>query len=149
MITPEIWKTVGYYASSSWTAIGPLVGVLVGAYITGKRQKRDWVANNKKEEYRELLAAMTRTLSTCLHLHNLAVLSDEDQKKLVTVSAELMETTRSRIFIAERIKQMNVVRRWFDMTMEFERTRDNAAFAKGTGALLDEIIETALKDVND
>ncbi len=37
-----------------WTAVGPLVGVFVGAYIANRNQRKHWVGNCKKEEYREL-----------------------------------------------------------------------------------------------
>jgi hypothetical protein len=92
MIQPETWKMIGDYASKSWAAVGPLIGVLVGAYLTG-RQKRDWLADNKKEEYRELLSAMKKrsaSIFSCTYwgLGSIA---------MTNVTSELMEVTRSRL----------------------------------------------------
>jgi hypothetical protein len=81
MIQPETWKMIGDYASKSWAAVGPLIGVLVGAYLTGRRQKRDWLADNKKEEYRELLSAMTKALSINLQLYVLGLGLDSDDQR--------------------------------------------------------------------
>lgn len=149
MIQPDLWKAIGDYASKSWAAVGPLIGVLVGAYLTGRRQKRDWLADNKKEEYRELLSAMTKALSINLELYILGVgLDSADQRRRANVTSELMEVTRSRLFIAKQIKQLDAVNRWISLTSEFEKSRDGLVYGRGTRELLDEIVETALKDVS-
>jgi hypothetical protein len=149
MIQPDTWKAIADYASKSWAAIGPLIGVLVGAYLTGRRQKRDWLADNKKEEYRELLSAMTKALSANIELHATGVaLSGDDERRLTTSMSELMEVTRSRLFVAKQLKQLDVVNRWWSLASAFEKSRDHIVFARGTRELLDEIVETALKDVS-
>jgi hypothetical protein len=38
----------------TWFAVGPLVGVVVGGYLTIWNQKRHWVMDNKRAEYRKL-----------------------------------------------------------------------------------------------
>jgi hypothetical protein len=42
-----------------WSGVGPLVGVLIGGWITYRIQSQQWLANNRKEEYRELLTVLT------------------------------------------------------------------------------------------
>ena len=43
-----------------WGAIGPLVGVLVGAYATRRWQRTQWLLDGKKTEYRELLSVLAK-----------------------------------------------------------------------------------------
>lgn len=41
-----------------WAAVGPLVGVIIGAWLAGRSQHRQWVRDSKKAEYREVLDAL-------------------------------------------------------------------------------------------
>lgn len=42
-----------------WAALGPLIGVIVGGLLTAWWQRRQWILDNKKAEYRELLDALS------------------------------------------------------------------------------------------
>ena len=41
-----------------WAAVGPLVGVVVGGFLTAWWQRRQWILDNKAREYREALDAL-------------------------------------------------------------------------------------------
>lgn len=41
-----------------WAAVGPLVGVIIGGILAAWWQRRHWILDNKKVEYRELLDAL-------------------------------------------------------------------------------------------
>jgi hypothetical protein len=41
----------------------PLLGVLLGGWLTNRNQRRDWVADNMKQEYRELLTTLSKTFT--------------------------------------------------------------------------------------
>src|SRR5438067_2224291 len=43
-----------------WAAIGPLIGVLVGAWLTARWQRKRWIQDNKKAEYREVLDTLQK-----------------------------------------------------------------------------------------
>src|SRR5713226_4251307 len=43
-----------------WAAVGPLLGVALGSYLSTRTQRRHWVMDNKKQEYRELLTIRDR-----------------------------------------------------------------------------------------
>ena len=43
-----------------WAAVGPLVGILIGHYLVRSWQRRQWLADNQKEEYRRVLAGLNR-----------------------------------------------------------------------------------------
>jgi hypothetical protein len=41
-----------------WAAIGPLVGVILGAWLTARWQRKKWILDNKTAEYRGILDAL-------------------------------------------------------------------------------------------
>ena len=145
---PGAWKAIGNVVTEVWAVVGPLVGIAVGAWLTTLRQKREWVADNKKEEYRELLAAISQALSVHLHWNSQFVHGPDDQRQLSQVTPNLVAVIRSRLFIAKEIERLNVLRRWFDISHDFENGHDEAAFGSGIKQLLDDIQIAALKDVS-
>jgi hypothetical protein len=50
-----LWVTVFI---AIWAVVWPLVGILLGHYLTRSWQRRQWIADNQKEEYRRLLVAL-------------------------------------------------------------------------------------------
>ena len=46
---------------SIWAAVGPLIGVLLGSYLSTLNQRRQWISDNRKNEFREIIT----TLASC------------------------------------------------------------------------------------
>lgn len=44
--------------SAIWGIIGSLIGVVVGVWLTARWQRRQWIEDSKKAEYREVLDAL-------------------------------------------------------------------------------------------
>jgi hypothetical protein len=131
-INPETWKQIGNYISRGWVALGPLVGVLVGAYITGKRQRRDWLADNKKEEYRELISAISKGLATYLQLYvGQSIRDTADQKQLMLATSHVLETSRSRLFITNQIRRLEVAKRWSASVVSYQKTTASSQAVSG------------------
>jgi len=59
MIQPETLKAIGDGLKTAWASVGPLVGVLIGAMLTRAWDRRKWINENRKQEYRELLTTLT------------------------------------------------------------------------------------------
>ena len=57
------WELIAKVASAVWPSVTGLVGVLIGAYIANRNQRKHWIADNKKREYQELLTAMSRAFN--------------------------------------------------------------------------------------
>ncbi|HXX24109.1 MAG TPA: hypothetical protein VEO19_13255 [Terriglobia bacterium] len=51
-----------------WAAVGPLVGVVVGGFLTAWWQRRQWILDNKAREYREALDALEAYRRNLLNL---------------------------------------------------------------------------------
>jgi hypothetical protein len=148
MIQPETWKAVGDYSSKAWAALGPLIGVFVGAYLTGRRQRRDWLADSKKEEYRELVGILSEGLSMYIQQYAVQTIrSGEDEGRLHEMLGRILVVMRSRLFIKKIVNSLNVAKRWNDLTRSFEDNHDSDTFSRGVGKLLDDILEAAMKDM--
>jgi hypothetical protein len=147
MTTPPEPENMLRTGMAIWAAAGPLVGVLIGAYIANRNQRRQWVGNCKKEEYRELISVLTKALSTYLRFHSFGVAGPEDQRSQADALDRVEETTRDRIFIAPVVKRLGVIKRWHAATTLIEGGGDINAFANSVGILLDEIRDAAIKDI--
>ena len=64
-----------------WAIVGPLVGILLGSWLTTKNQRRHWLLDNKRSEYRELLTTIADAGSKLLVFwgRNPVVASGEEQ----------------------------------------------------------------------
>lgn len=97
-----------------WNAIGPLVGVVIGALLTPwiawRWQHRQWSLDNRKQEYRDLLDGLFQA-------------SEEIIKARPNISAgvsqELMDAVwkgnrlvRDRIFVASAIRAARIPEDW-------------------------------------
>jgi len=128
-----------------WAALGPLAGVSLGAYIANRNQRRQWLGNCKREEYRELISALTKCLMT--HIGALPVRGPEQQKAEYEAILLSGEVIRSRIFIAPVVKELRVTERWYEAT--HDRKHNPGGFAAAAGKLIDDIREAAVKDLSD
>ncbi len=54
----NITQVLGAIQTPLWTLLGVIVGAAISPYLTARWQHRQWVLDNKKAEYRELLDAL-------------------------------------------------------------------------------------------
>jgi uncharacterized protein YneF (UPF0154 family) len=101
-----------------WGALGPLVGVLVGAWLARSWQWKQWVLENKKSEYRELIGVLSKSY------HNLvknlpetttAVLGPEEQRALGDDWVAGLQVIEDRVFIDKEIRAAKIREQWWDM----------------------------------
>lgn len=81
-----------------WAAVGPLVGILVGHYLTASWQRKQWIADNQKDEYRRVLAGLNRlnVLLTQAHTHRTV-----DVQKLMAAMEEVTLASNTCLFTNE------------------------------------------------
>jgi hypothetical protein len=141
-----------------WAALGPLVGVLIGAYIANLNQRRQWLAGCRKEEYSELISVLTKSLMTYITLQAFLVSKGpgatraewwgpEEQRSEYAALSSVGETARNRLFIAHTVKSLHIVERWHTATRAVESGGSLDEFSASVGKLLDEIRDAALTDL--
>jgi hypothetical protein len=101
-----------------WSALGPLIGIGLGAYLTRSWQRKQWSLDNKKTEYRELISTLSRSVQRIIHnvplpsYAGLAVVNPEEEKEILLANVDARSVIHDRIFIHSRLQSENILERW-------------------------------------
>jgi len=128
-----------------WNVVGPLVGVFIGAYLTTHIQRKQWLLDNKKQEYRELLSTLTRCFNEISEAHMpMVAFSPEDHRRHTAAVKESLAVIRDRIFIARDLEVMKLEDRWTLGLLGLNSVdRDASEFSALFGTLRAEILNAA------
>lgn len=119
-MSQEQWATVVSYAQALWAVVGPLIGVLLGAYISSLNQRKHWRADRKTQEYRELMTVLTQAFGAMLHqAEPIRVYSVEEDQKFLDIQEKALITISDRVFIANELEELKVMDRWLALRKEF------------------------------
>lgn len=136
------------FVRNAWAAIGPLVGILLGARLARRSQRDQWIADNRKSEYRELLTALTKAFTGIVQLRAPGVaLGPQEQKALSDLEAQSFVAIRDRIFIAKEIENLKLLARWSQALRQYDNTLDVAAFAEASRLITATLKESAASHV--
>jgi hypothetical protein len=100
------WVTV---LLTIWALIGPLAGLLIGHYLVRSWERRRWLADNRKEEYRRLLTALNKLNILTIDWHR-SDLSDR-AAKVQPIKETLDEASmafNTSLFITDFLEQSKV-----------------------------------------
>jgi hypothetical protein len=88
-----------------WAAVGPLVGIVIGHYLTRSWQRRQWIADNRKEEYRKVLSGLNRlnTLLVKQHLNGRV-----DVEEIKPAMDEVSVALNTSLFITDFLEESKV-----------------------------------------
>jgi hypothetical protein len=123
-----------------WPAVGPLIGVLVGAYLAKSSDRKKWLSENRKQECQELLGAITACAVKILSDFGLA--QDIEQYAAYLKTIEVFHT---RIFIAEEVEKEKLEERWAAAVHEFGLTWMKKNFDEALEEIRGKIIRIAMK----
>ncbi len=129
--------------------LGPLLGVLIGAYIANRNQRKRWVADNKKEEYRELMTALSHAFSAVLDERQpMVALDGEEQRRVSRAKGQLPITIADRVFIADEVKGLRVLERWMKAVGDYHSSGDEKSFTLAFVQITDDLTRSAKKVMN-
>jgi hypothetical protein len=105
-----------------WSALGPLIGVFLGAYIPQRWHRKQWLLDNKKEEYRELLDSLS---AARFHLMTKVPLDPEtgipsERHRPSDAEKHAYRVMRDRIFIAQEIEEQKIAEQWEKAAAAFD-----------------------------
>lgn len=112
-----MWERIIDALKDSWPAIGPLVGIVLGAVLTRSRERKKWFNDSRREEFRELLTTLT-TATMALVMHHdpshAASLYTRPEKQWDAQDAynASLQVLQDRIFIADDLKKLDAFNRW-------------------------------------
>lgn len=138
-----LWVTVFL---TIWAVVGPIVGIVAGHFLTRSWDRKKWLADNKRDEYREVIKVLSAALGPIIQcvMPGLLVGPEEIQERNITENASY-EVLGSRIFIHDELEEINAYDRWVALVAQFQKHRDDKTFAKQFKELLADIRKAALK----
>jgi hypothetical protein len=139
-----VWSFIKAAGSVIW----PLVGVLFGALLTGWWQRTQWVRDNRKAEYRELISC----LRECAH--DIANNSGSSGVGKLNSGEELPDIDgpesrgynliSDRLFIADVMDREKVRERWLAVV---KQQADHSKFWAEWSTLYKILLKTARRDL--
>lgn len=143
---PETWKRIHEYAVGVWSVVGPLLGVLIGAWIASRNQREHWVADNKRREYQELITALTQAFSALVQRRApLIAYGPEEQRAFAKAYEIALITISDRIFIQGEVHRQKVLERWQRAAHALDTNGDSIAFSNEFGEIKSNLIYEAQK----
>jgi hypothetical protein len=145
MMSPSV-LLVWNFLTRAWSGVGPLVGVLIGAWLSRSWQQRHWARDNRKAEYRELINCLSQNAHLLMRSLGPSVggLTDEELWGNDGAASRGYNVISDRLFIAEVMKRENVRDRWLSLVKQ----REASKFWSEWSDLYKTLLETARRDLN-
>lgn len=125
--------------------LGTFIGSLISGWIQSGRDRKNWLRNNRRDEFRELITVLTKAISMVYLSHD-TFASFHDPKVAGGDSHAIhlvAETLSSRIYIAKELA--NVRSEWTN-TLQAYRSSSNAnEFEVNVNHIVTEIVTLANK----
>jgi hypothetical protein len=106
-----------------WAAVGPLLGLVVGAWLQARGQHQQWRRDNVRQECRELLGQLSVNRFAFINwrksmaAHEVGPHATALEDRYSDAVLDLHRNLHSRILIANDLKRANIPNRW-DATLE-------------------------------
>ena len=81
---------------------GALIGIILGLCLTRNAQYKQWLLDNRKEEYRESLTTLTEAQVTMSLFHPIENLPKEQMLELYNAWVAALITIRDRLYRGEQ-----------------------------------------------
>ena len=105
---------------------GTLGSGLVAQWMTRNSQQKQWLLNNRKEEFRELMTALARSYSAIQRVTVFGKLAEEDGVAIQTAESDAMTTIRDRIYTSFEVQELKIESRWSNIAMLLIRLNRDA-----------------------
>ena len=128
-----------------WAAVGPLLGVALGGWLTMKNQRRLWILDNKRAEYRKLMSTLTRTYTMLMYVYSDTARTGKDELKCKNMRLAALNVMRDRIFIAKEVAKMGISIKWSKAVGELNVGCNLTPLDKAYHEIAESIRESAAK----
>ena len=137
-------------ASGAVAIAGVVVGAVLNYFLTDRSRRKQWRAESRKTEFRELLTAVNQSFTTILALSRNTPFFHDDQRQTDLALAETSAASviADRMYIADEIRELKVMERWTAAARKFAHGRDIEAFANEVSQLSEDIRQLALKSLD-
>jgi hypothetical protein len=127
--------------------LGTLFGSVVTYMFTRHSQQKHWVADNKKQEYRELLDALMEAEREVIKRRDWKGLGLDAEKIFIRVFNDMHRVLTDRIFIGKSIHEKNIYTKWNDTLEGMHRTLNVGQFRDGVEEIRALILQAAREEL--
>ena len=140
----QYWELIVAVIQEAWPAAGPIIGIFIGAWLTNRNQRKQRIADSKKEEYRELLGKLNQTLSIIANFHApMSVFTGGEERQYAEAKDEALIVIDTRIFIDDEMEKIDLRNRWLKAIQEVEKDRHGLAFVRAIREITKDIKDAA------
>lgn len=132
---PEAWKQIGEFLKSSLPVLGSLIGVYVGAKLSRSGERKQWLNDCRKDEFKELVTTLTRA--------SMALIKQYDKVHAASPYMRSLQTLKDRIFIADDLGKMKIFERWTDSIQALNATEQYDAFERTAEEIRNDLVQAA------
>ncbi|HXM94197.1 MAG TPA: hypothetical protein VOA64_08090 [Candidatus Dormibacteraeota bacterium] len=134
---PIQWVTVFL---GIWAAVGPLVGIYIGHHLLRSQQRRQWLADNRMQEWREIITTLQKSLVLITQFDAARNLSTIEEKKaampaVLDARAAALSVLNNRLFVAKEVRHHKMFDKWKRAVDEFDGHHDAGKFGTLFGEL--------------
>lgn len=135
-------------APSLWPVVTLLIGIYVGGKVTSKNQRKYWILDNKRAEYRRLISVLTSAASKMILFEGGRSGGYEgiELKRMQEAARRSANVIYSRLFISEEVSRLDILARWIKCTTALRQSRDMNTFRTELDSLIHDIKGEALRN---
>jgi len=130
-----------------WAPIGPLVGIVAGHYLTRSWQREQWLLDQRKNEIRELIAALDDSLLSETSIgRNTGEITPEERRDKLYKTRDFYKVCRTRIFTAQEVRQLDLEKEWKKALAEYQQKPkpDDDMLRAACESLRDALVKAAM-----
>jgi hypothetical protein len=131
-----------------WAAVGPLVGIFIGNHLVRSFQRRQWLADERIKEWRELLTVLTASLATITKCNTLPQTIEVLQEG-INAHVAAGAVISNRLLIGQEVRRRKIQEKWLEATVTFEKDHDATAFGSRFGDVTFLIEDSARNDIKN
>lgn len=131
-----------------WAAIGPLLGIFVGHFLTRSWQREQARLDNIKAEYRELLTALADAYTIFIRLGPRDEEVAQQCNAFDEARAASLRVMHDRIYIAERVEREKWLFYWTGMIANYRTDNDRLTLTNAFTDFQEKIRTAAFDDLN-
>lgn len=111
--------------------MSPFVGIRYGTELSRRAQKDHWIADNQKEEYREVLAAITNAYIVVVrNSAPMVAYGPKEQREREDAERRSLEAIRNRLFIATDLEREKIPDLWSRALHDMDHNPDIKEFKR-------------------
>jgi hypothetical protein len=145
------WDLLGKVAATVWPLITLILGILIGSYVANRNQRKHWLLDNKRGEYRKLVTTLTDCGSKLIVFYGPthAIVGGKEERRVHEASRNAANVLYNRLFIARELEILSIFPRWQNAVSALQKSRDGKVFTLELDGILNDIRTVAVKDFRD